>query len=318
MKKSTREYLLSSTSNFSPFNISASKTDPKREAPRRNRGIPRSSSDDTVTGSSTRTAIFEMRPKVQVPPLSESDIQNLNEHKPPKYLTRYIKKEFYEGALEGYYHFGTIRFYRSEEQGKVGRLGDHTEAMTREFYNSSEGPAADFHDYENHVHIQASTSGADDQIRIVHEINNYCSCASIGEMTQEHVHRLRAKGNDDIGAYVTYDYTALRAALAAELASDPGQKHLRIVGKRVKYAHRDRDVAYAGRHDYQRPDPKKLWLNTAFLKPPFFEHENEFRILLADPADAAGLDMDAKPKGFSSPKIAAAIVGKGILEAVDK
>lgn len=260
---------------------------------------------ETVPGS---VAII-FNKEVHVPHLSEDDIIELNQNA-PQFVTRLIDAEFLDDWSAGFFRFGTIKRYRATEADVLGRLGDTTEGEKREFYKSQEGI------YEN-VSVagvsffNSSFEGFENDIVVRYIVNDFCSCTSIGKFDEKGALEFRENGNDKLGAYITYDLQKLTAAIRKVLTEDPETSHLTTVGQSITYDHKDRRFLIGQKFD-EEPDALRLWLGTAFFKPPAFKHEYEFRMLIIDPKAAGRLHENANAKDFNDPQIARAIVATGM------
>lgn len=266
------------------------------------------------TGSRNAYAGVSIDRPVRVPVLTQSDIEEIERGEHPETVTRLIDAKYLDSWMGGFFRFGTIRRYRSEEAVAVGRLGDHTEGLQRNFYNNSSGKYSQVSVDGITINGLTVKGGAND-VEICHTVNCYCSCVMTGELTEDGVRRFRAEGNGDIGAYVTYNLKALKKAITNSLHDDPVTSRLKLVSRAVTYDHRDYHIDSTSGviHEGALANPKEVWLGTAFYKPPVFDHEREYRMLLINPLNAAGLREDAVGIDLNSSEIAAAIISGGTL-----
>ncbi|MDW9902068.1 hypothetical protein GOA77_09355 [Sinorhizobium meliloti] len=114
------------------------------------------------------------------------------------------------------------------------------------------------------------------------------------------------------GAYATYDLKKLRAALVEIMAERPSLAGYALVGRKVVYGEKDRQWKVESHFELKKHrDPLAIWMGTAFVKSPAYQHEDEFRLLLINPKAVGRLDDSADALVFKDPRIAATITAAG-------
>ncbi|WP_064711433.1 hypothetical protein [Rhizobium bangladeshense] len=231
--------------------------------------------------------------EIQCPPLNDDVLSKLDENQ-PLYITRHMEAGALEKALGGSFHFGTIEGYKPQDNKLgEGRFGDFQEGRQRDHYFSKTGH---FKSFRSNPDVLIEEAYARDGIAVEYTANDYCSCSTIGRFSEARARQLKSKGNPSIGAYVTYDLAKLKDAIITLVAELPDLIGHRLVGQRVRYGNKDRDLHAAD--DFVRADERAdfwRWLSIAFVKAPAYQHELEFRLLLLDAASPGGLPSATTP-----------------------
>lgn len=266
-----------------------------------------------------RSGGIVIRREVNVPELSADQISEIEDER-PTYITRHFNKDsdttsgetsLGDLILSGSYHFGTISGYRPADNRLVGgRHGDVQEGLQREVFSSRSGIYnANIEGLGlNNVRI----SGFENPVAIEYRVNDYCSCASIGNFLRKRALTLRDKGNDDINYYAVYDLSKLMAAIQEILLEDSSKQHYKIISRSVSYGQKDR--IWEVEHDFHHKEARDhlaVWLGTAFVKPSNYAHEEEIRLILLDPARAGNLPKNTGSVSWVDARIAASIVDHG-------
>jgi hypothetical protein len=288
---------------------------PSRSLPPSNTRPPRSSgiTISNCSISNCGSGIVQVK-RHRAPQISEYLLQMI-ELAQPEFVTRHIEERYLEGALNGYFRFGTLINYRAVEGAIAGRLGDHQESRVQEVFNSR----SSFFEtaiLEGIEVTNTSFGGTANQIVVETIVNDFCSCASIGEFSLTRGVKIRDCESDPAkkpSAYVTYHLPTLKAALKEHLSCASEQSCLNILGRNVEYGQKDRHWEVEKNFSYQQDrDALAIWLGIAFVKSLSFEHEDEYRLLLIDPSGPGGLNDDAKTYEISeSTSIASSIVASG-------
>lgn len=245
---------------------------------------------------------------VKCPTLSLHDIAALSV-RGIKSITRHFEAQYLPSVKKGYFRFGTIAGYAPQDNAlNAGRFGDHQEGNQREIYRPLQRVTKNI-DMGN-VKIGALESDA--PIVIEYTVNDYCSCSSKGDFDLSRAIRLRAQGNPTLDSYVTYDLMKLRVALEKAANAIDHLKGYKLVGRPIVYGLKDR--SWGLENDFKREEDRdqlSIWLATAFVKSPAYQHEDEYRLLLIDPTRAGQQCLTAPPISFVDARIAEAIIAVG-------
>ncbi len=246
---------------------------------------------------------------VKVPPLSDDDLQRLDSHA-SALITRHIAERHLDITLQGSFRFGTIAGYRRQDESLIGRFSDFQEGFQRDVFCSRVGLYNG--EFGNLTLSDVPIEGFEDPL--VHEfsVNDYCSCSSRGEFSRERAHRIRDRGNPDVGAYVVYDLKKLVDALKSIISEQDDNMRLRLFARHVEYGNKDRRWEIENHFNFQAcKDYIAIYLGTVFIKSPDYEHEEELRIILTDPNKVGQLSDGAASFILNDPRIADAIVDHG-------
>lgn len=260
------------------------------------------------SGRGSSVGIMVQR-QISCPKLSDTQISELD-CDVVQTITKHLDAKYLESAVNGYFQFGTIEEYRATER-IPGRFGDMEEGSQWDVLKSPDG------NFDNvridGLKIGSFSSNVENPIVVSVVVNDYCSCASLGNFDAQRSDTLKAKGNDKLGAFVTYDLAKLKGALREIIAETPETAHYRLFGRVVDYSQKDRHWMIEGQFEHNdERSPIATWLSTAFVKNPAYEHEEEFRILIIDPAHAGGLHKETKARIFEDKRIANSIVASGV------
>ena len=227
----------------------------------------------------------------------------------PEYITRYITG-YLEAGLGGQLFIRPLAKHRATEEGILGRLGDHREGLTADAVTSTPGSFEAL----KIGGLKARNVEFRGSVALEYEVNDYCLCASIGRFSDEQLQGLRSNGNDDIVAFITYDAKKLISAIDDLAQAGLANGVRQVIAKAVTYDVRDTHLEVPPEYDHEdKRKPFETWLATAFVKPPGFVHENEFRILLTDPRAPGALPEETEPLFLESPGIRDSIVESGEL-----
>lgn len=230
----------------------------------------------------------------------------------PDYITRHMNEEHLASALAGNFRFGTLARYKGKDmQLNVGRFSDPQEGRQRNAFESRKGYFKNA-EFGTNVHLDIHVSGFEASVLVEFQINEYCSCSSMGEYNRDRANEIRDNGNPKLGAYATYDLKKLRHALDETIAERTSLAGHALVGREVLYGEKDRRWMVEDHFELQKHrDPLAIWMGTAFVKSQAYEHENEFRLLLINPKAVGSLDTTADYLVLEDPRIAAAITASG-------
>lgn len=225
-------------------------------------------------------------------------------------ITRHIDQQYLESARAGYFQFGTIVGYKATEKN-AGRFGDEEEGSQQEAFHAQTGHIVNLEIGTGQIGSVTWDSGGPG-IVLEYIANDYCSCSSIGSFRKERAETIRSKENPTLGAFVTYDLEKLMHALLEIAKETPRLADLHIIGRRIEYGTKDRNWEISDNFVYKADrDHLSIWLDTAFIKPSTFQHEEEFRMLLVDRAKLGRLPEEEPVVVFNDPRIAEAIIDSG-------
>lgn len=256
-----------------------------------------------------RTSGILISKKVDIPKL-DSDAIKLIDNVNTKIITRHFKETLLDITLAGSFRFGTISRYRPADNNLVGRFSDTQEGLQCNVFRSRTGL------YNGRIddgYIRNTRMiGIDDPISIEYQVNDYCSCSSIGGFSKLRANQIRDRGNPDIGAYAVYDLNKLRVALKLVFKEKPALNNKILLARNVEYGEKNRswDVEENFNIKLDR-DQLAVWLGTTFVKSIDYQHEEEIRILVVDPNKVACLDEKAEPELLNDPRIADCIIEYG-------
>lgn len=247
--------------------------------------------------------------RVQVPPISGDILSNLHSQA-TKVVTRHIKKDLLESTLRGSFKFGTISRYRPADSAQIGRFSDYQEGLQRNVFRSRDG------NYDLHIDgssfSNVSITGHENPIVFQFEVNEYCSCSSRGGFDPERAQLIRERGNPDLDTYVVYNLEKLISILATIISESKDKRHLKLIAREVEYGAKDRHWEIEGFVSGSLDtDPLNIWLGNIFVKSRDYEHEDELRIILLDPAKAGLLPEEAEHVILNDHRIASAIIDHG-------
>ncbi|RVG30688.1 DUF2971 domain-containing protein [Sinorhizobium meliloti] len=231
----------------------------------------------------------------------------------PDYITRHMDERHLNSALAGYFQFGTLARYRgSDMQLNVGRFSDLQEGTQRNAFESRNGYFKNA-EFGSNIRLDGiHISGFEASVLVEFQINDYCSCSSMGEYNAARADEIRDNGNPELGAYATYDLKKLRLALDEIVTERTSLAGHVLVGREVLYGEKDRRWMIEDYFELKKHrDPLAIWMGTAFVKSQAYEHENEFRLLLINPKAVGSLDTTADYLPLEDPRIAAAITASG-------
>lgn len=253
-------------------------------------------------------AIHISRP-ILVPTLSDQDITTINNYN-GRYITRHIPRRLLPITLEGSFRFGSIASYRPKDSQLHGRFSDYQEGRQREIFRSHSGI---YNVKVEGVNLSdVRISGFENPIVIIYEVNDLCSCSSIGEFSSNRAATLRSRGNGDVNAYVVYDVGRLITAISDILAEHDDTANMGIIVRKVVYGEKDRHWVIQDRYENtQDRDFLAVWLGNVFVKSLDYIHEEEVRIVITDKDRAGQLSDAIDSKIFKDERIAAAIVAHG-------
>lgn len=259
---------------------------------------------------SRRTSGILMTRWLEIPMLTEESIK-LIQSSPPKYITRHIKLADLSRTLAGSFKFGTITGYRPADEALIGRFSDFQEGLQKEVFKSRSGVFNN--EIYGHQFNQFYSWGFDDEMVFEFTANDYCSCSSIGEFSQERAVTIRERGNPDLSAYVVYDFEKLISAIREILIEDLNRSHLSTLYRIIEYGEKDRHWEVEDSVSVvQDRDQMAIWLGTAFVKSPDYTHEEEIRIILFDPEKASRLPDGESALILNDRKIAESVTMHGV------
>ncbi|WP_221830457.1 hypothetical protein [Paracoccus yeei] len=225
-------------------------------------------------------------------------------------ITRHFNKNITSITLRGSYRFGTIEGYRPADCAQVGRFSDHQEGIQREIFHSRSGifnAKIGSATFEN-----VSIDGFENPIAVEYEVNDYCSCSSVGDFSHDRAIMLRERGNPDIDYYSVYDLPKLIEAISEILKEKEDTAHLSVICRAVSYGEKDRHWQVEDRYDHtEQRDHLAVWLGNAFVKSPDYSHEAEIRMLIIDPSKPGQLASGSTYITLNDQRIADAIVDHG-------
>lgn len=243
------------------------------------------------------------------PVLKTPAIYKLND-RGERFLTKHFKAGYLDSYHEGYFGFGTVLGYKANEAGILGLYGDDREGNATDRFTFDAGDITSFASHAasiSNVHVR----GNPEHLLRDTQANDFCACLSRGAFKLDRARKVREM-NPDVTAYVVYDYQKLITALRAIIAENPKIRDLRLVGRVVNYG--VKDFLHLVQSVFKRDvDAAELavWLRACFMKPDRFSHEEEFRLLLVNPAALGCLVGGAKSFSFEDARIAEAICDPG-------
>lgn len=269
------------------------------------RNLLHSGNPNTTRGKAGLT-IYE---DVKVPTLSNQDLTKIEENS-PRYITRHFCEDLIEVMASGGFKFGTTVQYRPADAAQVGRLSDSQEGLQREVFRNRSGRYAG--QIEQTTFTNVNVAGCPDPVVVQYEVNDYCSCSSVGPFSKARALSIKESGNPDISAYVVYDLPLLREAIL-EVISEEGKLHgFCLMGRKVEYGQKDRNWGIEDGFDIQHQrDHIHVWLETTFIKSIDYQHEDEFRLILLKLDRAGNLPDNTPACIINDPRIAGAIVEQG-------
>lgn len=278
--------------------------------------------DDWAVGGSTlahvlngqvsprRTGI-QISNKISVPKLTREELLSLQSKAIPKVITRHLDPKYLPSAIGGYFRFGTTGGYRAQENLQEGRFSDVSEGRLRQSFRRQDGHFADVQ--IGKIIIRDSFFDPSmDQVVYDETFNDFCNCSSVGEFDEGRAEVIRSKGNEDLGAFVSYDLQKLIFALAVALHANQDAMESGLLVRPIKYGQKDSEWEIPRRFRAKASAAEiDRWLSASFVKPDLFDHEAELRILLIDPSKPGGLADTARPLEVMHSMIAKAIVRHG-------
>ncbi|RVH50686.1 DUF2971 domain-containing protein [Sinorhizobium meliloti] len=249
---------------------------------------------------------------ISCPAVTDEQIRQI-EGDEPEFITRHISSDKLPAARQGFYRFGTTAGYAPKDaQLNPGRLSDIQEGRQLQAFRSRNGHFKRFAIGEG-VLTNVSLVGFEHDVVVHFKANDYCSCSSIGEFDPTRAGQLKARGNPDIGGFVTYNLRRLRLAIREIAKETENLTQMKVIGRQVTYGHKDLkwEVEDSFDHDEQR-DSLAIWLGISFVKSHAYQHEEEYRLILSDPAKLGRLSEDTGVWQVTDARIAAAIVASGV------
>ncbi len=228
---------------------------------------------------------------LECPPLSPEQLASIGKSEVTT-ITRHIDSRWLESARNGYFRFGTIKGYAPKDKAlNVGRFSDYQEGVQLSTYRTRSGFFHDFQTGAGGGLKNIGVIGAEHPVVVEFSVNDFCSCSSVGKFDIERARTLRAKGNPTLGAYVSYDLQALVRALEFLITRNASTRGYAVIGRTIEYGSKDKhwQIEERFRLDKHR-DPIAIWLSTAFIKSPAYQHEEEYRLLLIDPRKPGQLE----------------------------
>lgn len=246
---------------------------------------------------------------LEVPPLDDNIIGRLQEQG-IKLVTKHISHNALPKLLSGSFKIGTTRKYKADETKNAGRLGDIREGVQRYVLSHPLGQ------YDVNVggnrFIGCTINGFEHPIAMELSANDYCSCLSRGDFSKKRANTIRMNGNYDLDSYVVYDFEKLISALKEGRTKEDRIKSFDIIGRGVLYG--AKDLHFIADRYFAAPEKSahfQIWLDTVFVKPIDYSHEEEVRIILFDRNAAGRIPDDADPVFIEDQRIADAIVAYG-------
>lgn len=248
---------------------------------------------------------------LECPPLSSEQLASIGKSEVTT-ITRHIDLQWLESARNGYFRFGTIKGYAPNDKAlNTGRFSDYQEGVQLSTYRTRSGFFRDFQTGAGGGLRNVEIIGAEYPMAVEFSVNDLCSCSSVGQFDIERARTLRDKGNPTLGAYVTYDLQALTRALEFLITRNVSTRGYAVIGRTIEYGSKDRhwqieeSFSLAGHRD-----PIAIWLSTAFIKSPAYQHEEEYRLLLIDPRKPGQLEGQ-EMMAFQHGSIVNAIIDTG-------
>lgn len=277
----------------------------ERSVPRRHPSQPLPQSSD-IPGR----VLVEAAGELECPILSAEEIQSLCQVASPT-LTKHIDGNHLDRAKKGSFVIGTLSLFApSDEMLNTGRFSDWREGSTREYLRSPQKNI-----YFENAKIGSSTlrdvslEGSEHPVAIKYSINDFCWCATIGDFSLERARELRAKGNPELSAAVTYDASKLIRSVIEILNERPGLEEVCAISRPVIYGRKDRTFTIViGNDILPAQDDLGMYLNTAFVKSPAYEHEAEQRVIFTNASSLGRLPVATARIFLDDPRIADAIV----------
>lgn len=259
--------------------------------------------------SATDPIAISFKKHLICPELSGEQIATLSDWEVAT-ITRHLDRQWLDEARNGYFRFGTIQGYAPKDNAlNTGRFSDFQEGIQISSFASRSGFFRRFETGDGGGLSNIGVLGG--RVAVEFNVNDFCSCSSIGDFKIDRARVLRGKGNPTLGAYVTYDLRALVRAFEFLIPRSASTKGLEVVGRKIDYGVKDQhwQIEESFKLDGHR-DPLAIWMSTAFVKSPAYLHEEEFRMLLVDPKRLGQL-TDAESMEFKHRSITDAIVDTG-------
>ncbi|WP_234889950.1 DUF2971 domain-containing protein [Sinorhizobium medicae] len=257
------------------------------------------------------TAGIQFSRPLRCPPLTPEQLEAIATPEVTT-ITRHIDLQWLESAKNGHFRFGTIKGYSPKDQAlNTGRFSDYQEGIHLSTYRTRSGFFRDFQTGDGGGLHNIGIFGAEHPVVVEFSVNDFCSCSSVGRFDIERARALRANGNPTLGAYVTYDLQALIRALEFLITRNASTRVHAVVGRKIEYGPKDKHwhIEESFRLDEHR-DPIAIWLGTAFIKSPAYQHEEEYRLLLLDPRKPGQLEGQ-ETMAFQHGSIVNAIIDTG-------
>lgn len=239
----------------------------------------------------TGTVGIKFLQPLECPPLAPEQLANIANSEVAT-ITRHMDLKWLESTRNGYFRFGTIKGYAPNDKAlNTGRFSDFQEGIQLSTYRTRSGFFRDFQTGAGGGLKNIGVIGAEHPVVVEFSVNDFCSCSSVGKFDIERARTLRAKGNPTLGAYVSYDLQALVRALEFLITRNASTRGYAVIGRTIEYGSKDKhwQIEESFRLDKHR-DPIAIWLSTAFIKSPAYQHEEEYRLLLIDPRKPGQLE----------------------------
>ncbi|QZD93151.1 hypothetical protein K3162_03705 [Qipengyuania xiapuensis] len=237
----------------------------------------------------------------------------------PGRLTKHLDEVGFEKCKAGSFRFGTVERYRGTDLWKskadanldaaAARLADFQEGLSETYLDTPEDVHGGSIQFLGLRMENVTILNSRNAIHVANFFNDYVACLSFGGFSKDRFNAIRDAGNSDIVAYIEYDTLKLVRAiekacveqgLVAKSSSEPI-----IHESRIHYSEKSRVVEVFDGFSYA--DREAEWLRANFFKPPEFEHEDEYRLII-DTGQLTKLPPKTENLTFESELFVSAIV----------
>lgn len=203
----------------------------------------------------------------------------------PKFVTKYVSKDFFDDTAAGCLRFGTLQEYRSAEQKDVKRFSDITEGCyVTKVADDILGEDVNIPGILAKGMFSMGNRGSSIAIEQVYDA--LVLCVVSGNYCSKHHFDFVRNNNDDADCYVTFNTEKLYLAML-NMFSNLTYGNTLFSARDINYitSNKEEIVDLAHLHNIANNPGTNEFNRAVFIKPDFFSYEKEFRFTLW-PGDA--------------------------------
>lgn len=252
-----------------------------------------------------------------IPEVNELNLKQIRSED-PAVVTRHLTERTYNATMNGSLWFRPIVYYRAEEKDTLGRFGDVTESTFMQAINTDSGQYKELRTPNNGIVQNTAVFGHANQIVYEKFVNDYIACFSMGGFDPDRAQILckkQAPDDEPLTHYIEFDLKLLKALLEklmkdGDYVSPYQVSHL--FGRKIMYENKDFQFWSLDPTGQEFLSGLDVWVNCVFVKPKWFEHEDEYRIVLFKNGAVGGVETSNEdPLKFDDLRIAQCIIPDG-------